>query len=727
MLDTIKNNLHILVTIIKYIFFRSGCVSDPEVLLTGHPHTDENQGNQSKPAATPTDIKDDDVVDNEDDDDQAPMQEDEQLTGGENGGDDGDGGGSGGVGGGGGLELFDEMLLLELTRGRSGLNNEDIWFCEENKKQLGGGGNSLICDNKDRLSDDDDDDNDDKDGYIEELKNYGRIFFDEILRPYSVHVRNSKETSVTSSAMDHVVERKSPRNTKEWLGREAGPGRPQGPCSAGALMRPCCSAPDCDWSGTLLWDCPECRLIAQSTAGQLVSLATAGQLVSLATAGQQLASLPTAGQLMTSASVGPLIDRESFSDARGGHSLVKCKVDSSAEAECCPTGTNNVEYRPCRTDVAQYRLCMPDEAQYHPCRTDNLEYHPWRTDEAQYRPCRTDKVEYRPCRKDEAQYLPCRTDEAQYLPCRTDKAQYLPCRTDKVEYRHCMPDEAQFRPCMPDEVEYRSCTTDKAQYHPCTMIIDRIVISEEDSCLQTGELENREVEHPRWKREAGDSHMPDDPPCLPCSREAGPTIGDPPCPQWSREAGPMTGDPPYLPRTREAAETHMLGDGWPNNMRCHPRTDESGYLLIGRTGDRLQQGPAATNQPKTNEDGRHPNNDQISDHLTTNLIGEHSVNAHISEYTQRSQINEYSQNGTCHRGLPRPPLPPVVTPVRARGSSTTPITSSPSPSVPIRPPSPNGSQQLLRSTAQFLGVDLVRVTTVYIVGQLTAKSTKSAK
>ena len=81
----------------------------------------------------------------------------------------------------------------------------------------------------------------------------------------------------------------------------------------------------------------------------------------------------------------------------------------------------------------------------------------------------------------------------------------------------------------------------------------------------------------------------------------------------------------------------------------------------------------------------------------------------------------------AHEDVPVVALPPVVTPVRARGSSTTPITSSPSPSVPIRPPSPNGSQQLLRSTAQFLGVDLVRVTTVYIVGQLTAKSTKSAK
>ncbi len=170
------------------------------------------------------------------------------------------------------LELFDELLLLELTGGRrrqsTPFNNNDIW---QHRPSAGGGNNSLDCDNCD-IDDDDD-------GYIEELKNYGKIFFDELLRPYAaVQLRSNTKTATALTETTKNKLRNSWRCSDEASCQlaaktDTGQSWPQ------RTITPCnlrhCPAPDCDWNCEvgglqddllLVWDCPECRLISEIVA-----------------------------------------------------------------------------------------------------------------------------------------------------------------------------------------------------------------------------------------------------------------------------------------------------------------------------------------------------------------------------------------------------------------------------------------------------------------------------
>jgi hypothetical protein len=169
------------------------------------------------------------------------------------------------------LELFDELLLLELTGGRRRqsipFNKDDIW---RNR------GNSLDCDNSDMDNHFDDDDHD---GYIEELKNYGKIFFDELLRPYAaVQLRyNTKTaTALTETTKNNLINSwrcSDEASCQLAVKTDTGQSWPQRTITPCSLRH--CPAPDCDWNCEvgglkddllLVWDCPECRLISEIVA-----------------------------------------------------------------------------------------------------------------------------------------------------------------------------------------------------------------------------------------------------------------------------------------------------------------------------------------------------------------------------------------------------------------------------------------------------------------------------
>jgi hypothetical protein len=248
------------------VFFRCGCVASPEVplqALASTPTLDQKYGKlatsvERQPMALRDGleiISGDDVNNNAVVEDQ-PMrptpgtEEKEETT------DDS-----------GCLELFDELLLLELTGGRrrqsTPFNNDDIW-----RNRPSTGNNSLDCDNCELDIDDDD-------GYIEELKNYGKIFFDELLKPYAaVQLRATTKTTTALTATTKNNLRNSWRCSDEAscqlaVKTDSGQSWPQ-PCS----LRHC-PAPDCDWNCEvgglqddllLVWDCPECRLISEIVA-----------------------------------------------------------------------------------------------------------------------------------------------------------------------------------------------------------------------------------------------------------------------------------------------------------------------------------------------------------------------------------------------------------------------------------------------------------------------------
>jgi hypothetical protein len=254
------------------VFFRCGCVASPEVplqALPSAPNLDQKDAKlttsvERQPMALRDgleigrdDVNNKPVLSTEDKDHtlrpRSETEEKDETT------DDS-----------GCLELFDELLLLELTGGRrrqsTSLKTDDIW---RNRPIAAGGGNhSLDCDNCEL-------DEDDDDGYIEELKNYGKIFFDELLRPYAaVRLRSTTKTATALTETTKNNLRNSWRCSDEAscqlaVKTDTGPSWPQ-PCS----LRHC-PAPDCDWNCEvgglqddllLVWDCPECRLISEIVA-----------------------------------------------------------------------------------------------------------------------------------------------------------------------------------------------------------------------------------------------------------------------------------------------------------------------------------------------------------------------------------------------------------------------------------------------------------------------------
>ncbi len=256
----------------RLFFFRCGCVASPEVplqALASAPILDQKDGKlatspvERQPMAlrdaleiiSGDDVNNNAVLSTDDKDQPLPVTEEKDETTDDSGC----------------LELFDELLLLELTGGRrrqsTPFKNDDIW-----RNRPCAGNNSLDCDNCELDIDDNDDD-----GYIEELKNYGKIFFDELLRPYAaVQLRSTTKTATPETTKNKL--RNSWRCSDEAscqlaVKADTGQSWPQRTLTPCSLRH--CPAPGCDWNCEvgglqddllLVWDCPECRLISEIVA-----------------------------------------------------------------------------------------------------------------------------------------------------------------------------------------------------------------------------------------------------------------------------------------------------------------------------------------------------------------------------------------------------------------------------------------------------------------------------
>jgi hypothetical protein len=256
------------------VFFRCGCVASPDVplqALASAPTLDQKDAKLATSVERqPTALRDrleiisgDDVNNNDVDKDQPLRPRSETDEKDETTDDSGC------------LELFDELLLLELTGGRrrqsTPFNNDDI--CRN--RPIAGGNNSLDCDNFDMDKNFNDEDDD---GYIEELKNYGKIFFDELLRPHAaVQLRATTKTATAETTKNNL---KNSWCCSDEVSCQLAVKTDTGPSWPLRTLTPCslrhCPAPDCDWSCEvvgglqddllLLWDCPECRLISEIVA-----------------------------------------------------------------------------------------------------------------------------------------------------------------------------------------------------------------------------------------------------------------------------------------------------------------------------------------------------------------------------------------------------------------------------------------------------------------------------
>jgi hypothetical protein len=305
-----------------------------------------------------------------------------------------------------GLELFDEMLLLELTSGRSALTMDDICLLKDNRssssRQMISNSNSFSCDNNSNEHQTSINSEDDEDSYIEELKNYGRIFFDEILRPYSVQVKTQKPKPNGATMMSSPMVPSSSGNRadcpEDWSGplsrTRAGQDKPRG-----HLLRPVCPAPDCDWSGALYWDCPECQLIAHTTAEQLrvASAQTRAvvprgeqlteQLKAPPSAAEQRAevrSLSTTEQLRIPSAVAQLKEASTNEHMKTRTSTDEhLRTDSAAERFL---DSNDDIYSPLRGRCGEeFQLYLSDKVKCGPCSLDEMKYHPGRAEELEHR------------------------------------------------------------------------------------------------------------------------------------------------------------------------------------------------------------------------------------------------------------------------------------------------------------------------------------------------------
>jgi hypothetical protein len=166
----------------------------------------------------------------------------------------------------------------------------------------------------------------------------------------------------------------------------------------GHMLRPMCLAPDCDWSGALYWDCPECRLIAQTTADQLRGTSapqTRGERLTepwirppplaaepRATSRADVRSLSTSKQLIRPSSAEQPHATSAAEQWHGTSTAEETRTQSAAELLLDSTNVCDPLRRRCEAMSAEeYQLYLSDIVKCCPCSLDEVIHSPDQAEE----------------------------------------------------------------------------------------------------------------------------------------------------------------------------------------------------------------------------------------------------------------------------------------------------------------------------------------------------------